>query len=153
MGNKNHIRGRNCSFRLWSILGACFPMTGDGNSFTLAYSAALLDTSAYGDSTITQFPDIRDYTVSFSGYYNAASPNQATCVTAASYLAEAIGASAGLTFQVSPAGSAAGGACPSYAGCVHIENLDMDFPSDGMCTYSFSLRPRSGSLTFKYGDW
>ena len=153
MGNTNHIRGRNCSFRLWNISGGCFPMTGDGNSFTLAYSAALLDTSAYGDGTITQFPDIKDYTVSFSGYYNAASPPNDSSCTAACWLNEAIGASAGLTFQVAPAGSAAGGACTGYAGCVHIENLDMDFPSDGMCTYAFTLRPRSGSLTFKYGDW
>lgn len=153
MGNANHIRGRNCSLRLWDTSGGSFPLTGDGNSFTLTYSTALLETAAFGDGTRTHFPDIKDYTVNFAGFYNASCPAKASSCTAACRLSQSIGASEGVTFQVSPAGSAAGGTCPNYSGCVHLENLDTDFPADGMCTYSFTLRPRTGSLTFGHGNW
>ena len=149
MGNTNHIRGRNCSFKMYDLSGTAFTLTGDGNSLTLSYSAALLDTSTYGDDTVTNFPDIKDYTVSFSGFADLRGA-QSACK-----LAEMVAASAGGTFVAAPAGSlpCACGACPSYSGCVHIENLDLDFPADNMCTYSFTLRPRTGSLTFSSGSW
>jgi len=149
MGNTNHIRGRNCSFKMTDLAGTDFTLTGDGNSLDLSYSAALLDTSTYGDNTITQFPDIRDYTVSFSGFADLRG-GQAACK-----LAEIVAASAGATFMAAPAGSlpCACGACPSYSGCVHVESLDQSWPADNMCTYSFTLRPRTGSLTFTSGSW
>lgn len=149
MGNDNHIRGRNCSFQMKDAGGTNFTLTGDGNSFTLSYSAALLDTTTYGDNTVTNFPDIRDYTVSFTGFANLKG-GETACK-----LAALVSASVGTYFRVAPAGSlpCASGTCPSYAGSAHIENLDLDFPADGMCTYSFSLRPRTGCLTFSSGSW
>lgn len=149
MGNTNHIRGRNCSFRVYDASGAAVNLSGDGNTFTLSYSAALLETSTYGDTTRTHFPDIKDYTVSFSGFADVRGSGNA------SDLAALVAASAGTCFLCAPAGSlpCACGACPTYSGCVHIENLDWDMPADGMITYSFTLRPRKGNLTFTSGSW
>ena len=149
MANTNHIRGRNCSFQMHDSAGTAFTLTGDGNSFTLSYSAALLDTTTYGDDTVTNFPDIKDYTISFSGFANLKG-GESACK-----LAALVAASVGTYFRCAPAGSlaCACGACPSYSGSVHIESMDLDFPADNMCTYSFTLRPRTGALTFSSGSW
>ena len=148
MANLKHIRGRNCSLKMDDVGGTSFTLTGDGNTFTLAYSATLLETSAYGDGTVTHMPDIKDYTVSFSGYANFSG-------SSACKLLALVGASVGSHFTVAPAGSApqVGAASPSYSGSVHVESIDLDFPADGMVTYSFTLRPRRGNLTFTGVNW
>jgi len=131
------------------IDGTAFTLTGDGNTLDLSYSVALLETSTYGDTTRTNFPDIKDYTVNFSGFADVRGSG------AASKLAALVAASTGTCFMAAPAGSlpCACGACPTYSGCTHIENLDLGFPADGMCTYSFTLKPRTGNLTFTSGSW
>ena len=147
MAATNHIYGRNNSFRMEDITGASFGLTSDGNNWTIEYSAEMIEATTFGDINRTFITGITDFTVNFSGYYSGNAGTQA-----ASLLHEIVGASQGTWFQGNPSGSTA--TSPAYSGCVHVENLSVETPVDGIVSFSFSLRPRSGSLTMSAcGDW
>jgi len=150
MANDGKIRGRNASISLTTAANAWFCLTGNGNEVTIDYSAALLDTSTYGNTTTSFLPDILDYTVSYSGYWSGSGADSTSCQVLA-----LIGASAGTCFRMAPAGSlpCACGTCPTYSGCVNVESANVGTPAAGLVTMSFTLRPRAGDLTFATGSW
>ncbi|HID23049.1 MAG TPA: hypothetical protein EYP14_11700 [Planctomycetaceae bacterium] len=140
------ILARNASFRIEDITGASIGVTAIGSDTTLSYNADLVDAPGYGDTVRLTVPVITDFEVSFSGYYSTESGNPASA------LHELVGASAGTWFQFNPAGSAA--ASPAWSACAHIANLEIRAPADNIVTISFTLKPRSGSLTFAAdGSW
>jgi len=137
---------RNASFRIEDITGASVGITALGSLTTLTYNADLVDAPGYGDTVRLTVPVITDFEVTFSGYYGTEGAN------AASVLHELVGASVGTWFQFNPAGS--GAASPAWSACANIANLEVRAPADGIITLSFSLKPRSGSLTFEAdGTW
>jgi hypothetical protein len=147
MSNASKMRGRNVSFRLQDTTGACFTLTGTGNDFALTYAAALLDSGGYGDCTETTLADMMTYTVTFSGYWAGSGAD-----STASKLMALVGASQGTWFQCSPGGSA-DATVFNYSGSVNIENLTCNHPRNNLATYSFTLKPRTGSLVLATGAW
>lgn len=145
-----HIKGRNVSFRLEDVSGACFGLSGHGSDATLDIEAELLESSGYGDTCQEQVADLTRYSVAFSGYWHGEGSDSTACK-----LVALIGASQGTVFELSPAGSypAACATCPNYTACAHLKQLSIGFPADGMVTWSFNLEPRSGSLTITTGSW
>jgi hypothetical protein len=141
MAAASHIYGRNASFRMEDVGGTKFVLTSHGNNWSIEYTADMVEATTFGDLNRTHIVGITDYTVNFSGYYSG---NAGT--KPASLLYEVVGASQGTWFQGNPSGSTA--TSPGYSGCVHVESLSVETPVDGIVTISFTLRPRSGSLTY-----
>ena len=140
MANAGHISGRNCSVRFWDTTGASHALDPHGNNVDINYTADDQETTAYGDNTHVNLSGLRNYGITFSGWWAGSGE-----ASAASLLYELIGACAGTTVQVNPAGSAAGSM--AYAACVNLSSQDMGFPVDNIATMSWSATPRAGSLS------
>jgi hypothetical protein len=140
MANAGHISGRNCSVRFWDTTGASHALTPRGNSTDINYTADDQETTAYGDNTHTNLSGLRNYGITFSGWWAGSGD-----ASAASLLFELIGACAGTMVQVNPAGSKAGSM--AYAACVNLSSQDMSFPVDNIATMSWTATPRAGSLS------
>jgi hypothetical protein len=150
MSNACRIRGRNVSIRIHDSGGTEFNLTGTANDFSITLGTALLDSTTYGDGTETGVAGTETYTVTFSGYWAGSGAD-----STASKLMALNGASQGTWFNCAPAGSTAGcaDAVLQYSGCVNLENLTYNHPRNNLATYSFTLKPRSGSLTVVTASW
>lgn len=147
MASACHIRCRHGSVRAKNIDGTWFGLSAHGNNVDISYSADDLETTAYGDDTHVNLAGLKNYTITFSGWW-AGSGEAAP----ASLLDELVGASMGTEIQINPAGS--GSTSPAYSGSVNISSIDVGFPVDNIATMNLTLTPRVGALTLTAdGSW
>jgi len=137
------LHGRNASVYLESTAAASTSYSGDGNSSTLNYSIDAPEVTGFGDNTRQNLSGgIQDFEFSMDGFTNM--PNTTACE------AQAIIANGGATLlQFGIAGSTS--ACQKISACVVLTEFNVENSTDGAATFSLTVVPRTGSLTF--GAW
>jgi len=135
---------------LWDVVGACFNIGVHGNNVDISYNADDCETTAYGDDTHLNLAGLKNYSITFTGWW-AGSGGE----SAASRVFELVGASQGTEIGIAPGGSTGlTGTSMSYGACVNISSVDCGFPIDNIATMSFTATPRAGSLSAcTTADW
>ena len=147
MASASHIQCKYASVRVMTVDGDWFSLSPHGNTVDISYSGDDCETTAYGDDTHVNLAGLKNYTITFNGWW-AGSGEAAP----ASLLDDLVGASVGTEIQINPAGSVA--TSPAYAGSVNISSIDVGFPVDNIATMNFTATPRHGALTMVAdGSW
>ena len=137
------FHGRNASVYLETIAQASNPFTGDGNSATMTYSTAPAEVTSFGDNTTQNLPGgIMSWEFTMDGFTNM--PSSTACDAQAIINNGTLGGQTLLQFG--PAGSTSG--CMNIQACGVLSEFSMDNPVDGAATFSLTIVPRTGSLSF-----
>jgi len=139
------IAARNASFYVEDSTGACQSISARTSSISISYTSETPEVTGFGDDNRQRLSNgIKDYEVSFEGYYDAAA-NQVDSV-----LSSILGGST--MFKLGPAGSAA--TCLMYSGCAILNDYSIDLSFEDAVKVSCTLVNRSGSLTrVASGTW
>ena len=135
--------GRNASIYLEDITQASIAFTGDANTATLTYSVAPAEVTSFGDNTTQNLAGgIMGWEFTAGGYTNAPDSTASTAMAIINN-----GTDGGATLlQYGVAGSISG--CMNIQACAILSEFTMDTPVDGAATFSMTVVPRTGSLSF-----
>ena len=132
--------GKDTSVYLENTSAACTSVSGDSNSATFDYSREGPEITSFGDNTRQNLSGgLMDWEISVDGFNNV--PDSTGCM-----LNEIINTGDGITVvSLGFAGSATGD--PKLLASALLTEANVEAAVDGAETFSFTLVPRSGSMT------
>lgn len=131
------VHGRNATVVAWDSAGASQTISGDLNSWSLAWSRDNADVTTFSKDTIQRISGLRDVTFNIAGIWNSGGSALALLSNAASGSAHTL-----LKIYPSPITGS-----PFFTGCFLLSSYNEDATVNAAVTFGADFQISSGSLS------
>ena len=134
------IHGRSSLFHIFDNAGTSRNISGDLNSYSLAWTRDNPATTTFGKDSVQRISGIRDATLSIAGIWNTESASGNDAV-----MNGLLAGSANALIRFMPAGCTTG--CVHYTGCFLVNQYQMQAALTGAVAWTGTMQLSSGSIS------
>ena len=135
-----NIHGRNSLLHVFDNAGTSRNISGDLNSYSLAWTRDNPATTTFGKDSVQRISGIRDATMSIAGIWNTETASGNDVV-----MNGLLGGSANALIRFMPAGCTTG--CVFYTGCFLVSQYQMQAALTGAVAWTGTMQLSSGSIS------